>query len=140
MSSLGTPTTALSKADRFLGRAWRVPLLPDAESKRLGMVSGRDAVRQSIGIILNTEPGERVMRRDFGCGLRRFLMRPNTSSTRALIRQAIDLAITRWEPRVRLDEVSVEAGDDPSHVVIRIEYTVVADRSEESLVFPFYLE
>jgi len=29
-------------------------------------------------VILMTEPGERLMREHFGCGLRKFLFEPNT--------------------------------------------------------------
>jgi hypothetical protein len=44
------------------------------------LVSGPDKVRQAIWLILETEPGERLMRPAFGCGLRRYLMKPNTSA------------------------------------------------------------
>ena len=43
-----------------------------------------------IYLILETEPGERVMRPGFGCGLRRYLMKPNTSATRALIERDVE--------------------------------------------------
>jgi len=51
--------------------------LPEGEGK-LGYVAGLDLVRQSIETILDTEPGERIMRPSFGCGLRRYLMAPTT--------------------------------------------------------------
>jgi phage baseplate assembly protein W len=64
-------------ADQWLGTGFGFPLLPDTNGK-LGYVVGLDLVRQSIETILDTEPGERIMRRSFGCGLRRYLMAPNT--------------------------------------------------------------
>ena len=57
-------------------------------------VRGAEKVRQSIWIILDTEPGERIMRPTFGCGLRRYLMKPNTTSTRALIQREVTSALT----------------------------------------------
>ena len=45
-------------------------------------VGGMDLIRQSIATILDTEPGERIMLPSFGCGLRRYLMEPNTLATR----------------------------------------------------------
>jgi hypothetical protein len=36
-----------------------------------------ELIQQSIAIILDTEPGERIMLPSFGCGLRRYLMELN---------------------------------------------------------------
>ena len=47
-------TTAL----RFLGKGWTIPLEPNDRSGRLSYESGAEKVRQSIWIILDTEPGE----------------------------------------------------------------------------------
>lgn len=107
---------------------------------RLGLVSGRDKVRQSIALILETEPSERVMRPDFGCGLRRFLMRPNDAATRALIRREVELALDHWEPRIDDLDVTVVAGAEPEVVEIAVSYRHRLDGSPDSLVFPFYLE
>ncbi len=75
-------------------------------------------VRQSIEIILDTEPGERVMEPLFGCGLRRYLMAPNNAATRTAIRNNVVEALTLWEPRIRVTEVSVTAGGDRVEVVL----------------------
>ena len=101
---------------------------------------GSDKVRLSIWIILATEPGERVMRPDFGCGLRQFLMKPNTSATRALIKGDVERALSSWEPRIRLEQVNVAPGEDPSLVLIHIHYVHTRDGSPGNLVYPFYLE
>ena len=82
----------------YLGRGWAFPVEPGTDGQ-LDYAYGPDKVRQSIRIILDTEPGERIMRPDFGCGLRRYLMRPNTVATRALIQYDVQLALTNWEPR-----------------------------------------
>lgn len=107
---------------------------------RFAYQSGRDKVRQSIALILETEPRERVMRPDFGCGLRRFVMRPNDAATRALIRREVEQALDRWEPRIDDLTVTVEAGAEPEVVEIAVSYRHRLDGSPDSLVFPFYLE
>jgi phage baseplate assembly protein W len=97
---------------------------------RLAWSEGEDNVRESIRLILLTEPGERRMREEFGCGLRRFLFEPNTVTTRALIRERIMRAITRWEPRVKVDDVTVEAdGEDPRLVGVQISFRLVATQA-----------
>jgi len=123
-----------------LGKGWSLPLIPDERSKALTWASGHDKVQQSIYIILDTEPGERLMRPEFGCGLRRHIMNPNTVANRALIQYEVEQAIDIWEPRVELTKVSVTAGNDPSMVLIQIQYKHQRDGSAGNLVYPFYLE
>ena len=124
---------------RFLGSGWSFAVAPDSAG-RLTYTEGPEKVRQSIRIILDTEPGERIMRPNFGCGLRRYLMKPNTTATRALIRHDVEGALTRDEPRIKLRAVEVDPGDDPALVLIQIFYATISDGREYNLVYPFYLE
>ncbi|MDX1997420.1 MAG: GPW/gp25 family protein [Thermoanaerobaculia bacterium] len=124
----------------WLGRGLAFPVLPDERTRELALATGTEKVRQAILLILETEPGERVMRPSFGCGLRRYLAKPNTTATRALLQRDVELALTTWEPRIRLRSVRVEAGDDPSLVTIEIDYLHARDGSPGNLVYPFYLE
>lgn len=124
----------------FLGKGWGLPLLPDSGSRQLEMADGPEKVRQSIFIILETEIGERVMRPTFGCGLRRYLMKPNTVATRALIQRDVEVALRTWEPRIELQAVVVSPGDDPAMILIHIAFVHVRDGSSGNLVYPFYLQ
>ena len=126
-------------AQAFLGRGWRYPVTP-VDPGALGYSEGQDKVAQSIWIILDTDPGERVMRPTFGCGLRRYLMAPNTSATRALIRHDVQIALTNFEPRISVTHVEASPGDEPALVLIRIASVHVRDNRPGTLVYPFYLE
>lgn len=124
---------------RLLGNGWGFPVrLTDAGG--LAYANGPEKVRQAIWIILDTDPGERVMRPEFGCGLRRYLMRPNSAATRALIAHDVELALTAFEPRIRLTDLRVEPGEEPSLVLIRVAYVHLRDNRPDNLVYPFYLE
>ncbi|MFK0252422.1 GPW/gp25 family protein [Streptomyces sp. NPDC090445] len=112
---------------------------PGSGGGRLGWVAGSAAIRQSVETILDTEPGERVMRPTFGCGLRRHLMAPNTPATRAAIAAEIGEALTAWEPRIQVTEVSVTPGEEPTLVWIDIAYVRLLDLRPDNLVYPFYL-
>jgi phage baseplate assembly protein W len=125
---------------RSLGRGWGFPVAPDPYSGRLLYVDGPEKVRQAIRIILDTEPGERIMRPSFGCGLRRFLMKPNNTATRALIKHDVERALAIGEPRIKVTELHVEPGDDPSLILIHIAYVHLRDNRQDNLVYPFYLE
>jgi phage baseplate assembly protein W len=135
-----TSLDARSQADAWLGTGLRFPLTPPAEGGRLPRLSGMDRIRQSIEIVLATEPGERVMMPEFGCGLRRFLMAPNTVATRTAIQEEVTEALTLWEPRIRLSRVSVEPGDVPTLIWIDIAYVRAIDLTPGNLVYPFYLQ
>ena len=124
--------------DAWVGQGPAFPFRPGLDG-RFAYTSGEAIIRQSIETILDTEPGERVMLPTFGCGLRRYLMRPNTTATRTSIQQEISSSLARWEPRIQVTEVPVTPGDDPALVWISIRYTRLGDRREDDLVYPFYL-
>jgi phage baseplate assembly protein W len=108
---------------------------------RLVWSVGEQNVRESIRILLLTEPGERLMRESYGCGLRRFLFEPNTVATRQLIKERIGDAIARWEPRVALQSVAVEESPaDARLVTITIQYRLIATQSVERLNLSLQLE
>lgn len=128
----------MSRAAALLGRGWRFPVRPAGGD--LEFEEGAEKVRQSIWLILDTEPGERIMRPGFGCGLRRYLMKPNTSATRAMMQRDVQAALAAWEPRIALASVAVEPGDDPSLVLVKVSYTHLRDGRAGNLVYPFYLQ
>ena len=108
---------------------------------RLAWSVGEDNVREAIRILLLTEPGERLLREEFGCGLRQFLFEPNTVTTRELIRQHIIQAIGRWEPRAAVEDVTVETDtQNPRLVAITIFFRLVATQALERLGITLQLE
>jgi uncharacterized protein len=101
---------------------WPLLGLPDSEG-RLSYPSLEESVRQSIKIILQTRPGERLMRPGYGGGLDRYLHEPNTLTTRRQIRDLITSSLERWEPRILIDRVDVwEVEERPDTVRIEIVY------------------
>jgi hypothetical protein len=96
--------------------------------------AGDDNVRESIRVILMTEPRERLRLPEFGAGLARFLFEPNTPATRLLIQERITLALARWEPRVRVESVTVEPHPaEPQTALATIVYRMVANQQRERL-------
>jgi phage baseplate assembly protein W len=129
------------------------PILADPGSR---WVSGPDVVLQALRSLLLTEPGERIGRPTYGCGLKRFLYSPNNVTTRTLIAQTVTNAIERDEPRVVLDGVEVVShvglpGDDGSRgdapavsdstrLDIHIRFRLIREMTPRNLVCPFYLQ
>jgi Bacteriophage baseplate protein W len=108
---------------------------------RLAWSSGEDNIRELMRVILTTEAGERVMRENFGCGLRQYLFEPNTVTTRQRIQNSIQQGLARWEPRIAVDDVSVDPDDaDPNRVNITVQFRLVATQGAGSLSIALQLE
>jgi uncharacterized protein len=107
-----------------VGVAFPVRLAPDGQ---LALSVDGDNVRESIRVLLSTDPGERLMRPGYGGGLRSLLFAPNTTATHRLMTERIRAAIDRWEPRVAVRDVTVVAdAADPHRAVATIAYQLVA--------------
>ena len=99
---------------------------------RVAWSEGETNVREAVQIILMTEQQERLMLPDFGGNLGPFLFEPNTVMTRHLIKDRITKALSRWEPRIMVETVNVEADPtDAQAAVATITYKLVATGSRE---------
>jgi phage baseplate assembly protein W len=98
-------------------------------------------VRQAIRVILGTNPGERVMRPDFGAGLRTFVFEPVNPTTMARIQTRVEEALIDWEPRIDVAAVRVTTDvEQRNRLLIEIDYRVRATNAVRNLVYPFYLQ
>jgi uncharacterized protein len=99
---------------------------------RVSWSEGEVNIRESIRIILMTEQPERLRSPDFGGSLGRFLFEPNTVTTRRSIEGRITRELNRWEPRIRIESVTVEAdATDDRAAVATITYQLVATGAQE---------
>ncbi|KIU44527.1 MULTISPECIES: GPW/gp25 family protein [Pseudomonas] len=72
-------------------------------------LSGIGHLRQSIEDILTTPLGSRRMRPDYGSKLRRFVDLPVNEGWKSAVQAEVARALTRWEPRLKLQRVRVVA-------------------------------
>jgi phage baseplate assembly protein W len=131
-------TAESERARAFLGRGWSFPYDLDPAGE-VQMVELDEDIRQSVGIILGTGLGERVMRPDFGAGLRSLLFEPISAATTALVRHRIEEALINWEPRIDSITVTVRAEPPQGRLMIEIRYRVRSTNTFYNLVYPFYL-
>ena len=125
----------------FLGKGWKFPVQVDKTTGRIRMSEGEDDIEEAIRIIIRTSKGERLMRPDFGCGLRNFVFESTDDMTMRLISSDILEAIRNWEPRVK--DVEVKASSDPEQngrVLLEVKYVVRSTNNLFNQVYPFYLE
>lgn len=124
----------------FLGAGWAFPLQVEPGGE-LAQVAYEADIQQAIRIILGTNPGERVMRPDFGAGLNAFVFEPVNPTTMSRLQNQVEGALVDWEPRI--DVLGVTVTRDPSgpgRLLIDINYRVRLTNSVTNLVYPFYLE
>lgn len=122
----------------ILGTGFAHPIRPKARGS-IQEAGGVQKIRESILIILGTQRGERVMRPTFGCDLKRLVFAPNNAATANLARHYVEEGLATWEPRIIVDEVTVE--NDNANVALRIHitYRIKSTFEPQHLVYPFYL-
>ena len=123
----------------FLGVGLSFPLR--IEKGKISWSEYEESIRESILIILRTGRGERVMRPDFGCGLKELVFSANDSSTSSLVIYYVEEALKKWEPRIEL--LNVDASPDKeegNRLNISIEYKIISTNTRYNFVYPFYLE
>jgi Bacteriophage baseplate protein W len=101
---------------------------------RLAWSEGESSIRESIGVILKTDPGERVGVPEFGAGLGQFLFEPNNPGTHARMQDAIVRALARWERRIQVEAVEIVAdAADAESALATITYRLVATAARERI-------
>lgn len=73
-------------------------------------LTGPQHIGQSIGKILNTPLGSRVMRREFGSVIPTLIDHPLNQATILRLYSAAVVAIREWEPRVKVGSVNRRFG------------------------------
>ncbi len=123
----------------FLGNGWKFPI---RVNPRGGLDFSREEqdIEEAIWILLGTAPGERVMRPRFGCGIHDEVFAPNSPATRGLIAHEVRRALTRFEPRIDVEQVRVDSPpEEPEKLLIRVDYRVRGTNAFHNLVYPFYV-
>lgn len=118
---------------KLFGRGINFPPKINANG-RWAWSSGAENIRQSIQIILQTEPLERLMLPSFGSGLKKMLFQPNTVETHKLIEDLISRALSHWEKRIKVSSVGVVADPNEKNTAwITLRYKLVANQTDEKI-------
>jgi Bacteriophage baseplate protein W len=124
----------------FLGIGWAFPPRTQADGS-IAAARYEEDIREAIRIILGTNPGERVMRPDFGAGLNTFVFEPLNPATMARVKTRVQASLITWEPRIDVQEVTVTAdAAERNQLRIAVTYRVRATNTISNLVYPFYLQ
>lgn len=75
---------------------------------------GISQIKSDLLILLQSNFNERVMLPDYGTNLRQFIFEPNDTILQQQIKNAINTAITRWEPRIVVQSIDITTGQNIS--------------------------
>lgn len=123
----------------FLGIGWRFPVQV-TPAGRIAQARYEQRIEESIFLILSTARGERVMLPDFGCGIHELVFASNSPGTTALVTQSVRQALSSFEPRIDVLDVSVENPESQRNLLlIRVNYRIRANNALGNMVYPFYI-
>ena len=124
----------------FLGRGWSFPVALDSRTGDIQESQYEEDIRQSIRIIVETSPGERVMRPNFGCGIHDLVFAAMDSQTLQRVRSVVDEALRRCEARIEVIDVSVRESQEltDGKLQVEVDYRIRKTNQVGNLVFPFY--
>lgn len=129
----------IEKFDSFLGKGWHFPPTFDKYSKTVQMVEGDVDIIESLGILLSTAPGERVMLPDYGADMQRLLFEPLNVQLTTYMKDIIKTAIILHEPRIKMNDVILTMIPYEGRIDIQVDYVVVTTNTRYNNVFPYYI-
>ncbi len=125
--------------EAFLGVGWAYPVCVAGGQTAIAVFE--DDIRQAIRIILGTNPGERVMRPDFGAGMNALVFEPMSVATIESVKVRVRNALVDWEPRIDVEAVNASMDSaEPNKLLVDVTYRVRATNTRTNLVYPFYLQ
>jgi phage baseplate assembly protein W len=90
-------------------------------------------IRDLIHQVLFTNPGERVNRPDFGCGLKQLVFMPNSNALAAATQFIVQGALQRWlEEYIQVEGVEVRAEDEKLSVIVAYRQRSNGERRRET--------
>ncbi|QRR07653.1 GPW/gp25 family protein (plasmid) [Burkholderia sp. MS455] len=117
---------------RLYGTGWKFPLTFDLPAPVVGqdietrsavvMSAGTDNVAQSLAMLFQTQPGERIMRAAYGCDMQSMVFENVSEATLASLHSRISESVARYEPRA--EGVTIAMQEDARQAgTLRIELT-----------------
>lgn len=94
-------------------------------------IADTDHLRQSVRDILLTPQGSRLARREYGSLLSALIDQPQNPALRLQVMSAVYVALSRWEPRLTLDSITISSSFDGSMVV------ELTGKRNNGALFPF---
>jgi uncharacterized protein len=105
-----------------------------ARNGRTAQTDTNDHIRDMIEQVLFTQPGERVNRPTFGCGLLQMVFGPNSPEIATATQFIVQSSLQQWLGNViQVNEVDVQSQD--STLTVKVVYTVRTTQQKQQAQF-----
>ena len=91
----------------------------------LVVLRNEDAIKRSVHNIVFTIIGEKPFRRDFGTVVNQSLFELDTSLNMLAIEKQITSSLSRFEPRIKLNDVKVVVDGSHNAMTAKITYSII---------------
>ena len=91
-------------------------------------------IEEMIRQILFTNPGERVNRPNFGCGLLQAVFEPNSSEMAATIQYLAQSSLNQWMSHL-IEVNNLEINSVDSSLEVTVVYTILKTKESQTAVF-----
>jgi phage baseplate assembly protein W len=130
----------INERQSFLGTGWTFPPTFDPVNNVVRMVSNAEDIEESIRLIINTTPGERMMQPEFGCNIKKLVFEKIDSNLVGELNHLVAQALLDFEPRVNFINAEIVQRNELDGILyIRVHYSIVITNTRHNIVFPFYL-
>lgn len=114
-----------------MSAGWNYPFGISVEHGRVKTSNMRENIRQSVEIILRTEPGERLLHPEFGTKLHQFLFENMDSQTDEMIRREVRHSLQMWEKRIW--DIGVTTDMKHGELRVTVTYRIVDSDGEDKV-------
>lgn len=130
-----------SAVTSFLGTGWSFPPTFSRIDYSVVMVSDAQDIRESLWVLFSTLLGERIMVPEYGSQIWEMVFQAINTTLMSRLREMVRQAIRNWEPRITVDEISVQPDASVAGLVrITVFYTIRKTNTRDNLVYPFYIQ
>ncbi len=126
---------------KFLGLGWSFPpeFHKHSDAVQMKMVAEEEDIRESLGILLSTRPGERIMQPAYGCRIHAMVFETVNESTITEIRDIVERAVLFFEPRITLENIDVNTEEVyEGKITLQLNYSIRTTNTRSNVVYPFY--
>lgn len=118
----------------------KVTFNPHPINGDLQVTKDEAAIKQSISNLLLTNPGERLFDSQIGSGISKLLFGQLDFAVAGLIADEIKRTLSKYEPRISLEDVTVVPDFDNNAFEARIEFTIRGRQDTPSQEINFLLQ
>jgi len=128
----------MAETRSFLGTGWDFPPTFERGPDGVRMISDEADIRSSLRILLSTTIGERRLQPRYGCNLHKLVFEPTDTTLTTYIKDLIQTAILYFEPRIILNDVTLQPAPLEGRIDISVTYTVATTNTRYNFVFPYH--